>query len=203
MSSRKPAETGLTSRQRLSIFHGSALGAEAALTVDESALDFEYLLTNGVKALNLMASGLRPLAMKRLLKLEEPAQLRRLGFDALHLVDHVWCNEATAAYGAKALVEAFLVAPRDAVCLSGSDAVSTLDVSTEQLLAVCAGAPVEAIAVVEQCKTTNPLKGVRLATLLDTGLRAPQLKQLGFTLASIRQLSDVTNEGVKKLGFTM
>lgn len=202
MSIRKAPERGLSTRQKLTIFHGSGLNAEKALITSDSEITFDCLLSNGVKALNLCTAGIRPLQLKQL-GIVQARHLRRLGFDALHLVDPIWCVEANAAYGAAEVIDAFLVAPQDAVSLSGTDAISTLNVSMQQLLEVCAGAPTEAISVLQQSSSAAPLKGVVATTLLDTGLRAPQLKQLGYSLATVRDLVGMTGDHIGKFGFTL
>jgi len=202
MSVRKAPEGGLSSRQKLTIFHGSGLNAEKALITMESDITFDFLLSNGVKALNLCTAGIRPLQLKQL-GVVQASQLRRLGFDALHLVDPIWCVEANAAYGAAEVIDAFLVAPQDAVSLSGTEAIPTLNISMQQLLEACAGAPTEAISVLQQSAAAAPLQGVAATTLLDTGLRAPQLKQLGYSLATIRDLEGVTGDQIGKFGFTL
>ena len=61
-------------------------------------------------------------------------QLRQLGFDALHLVDPDFANEASMAYGSEAMRNAFLASAADAVALSGSEAMHILDISVRDLL---------------------------------------------------------------------
>jgi hypothetical protein len=202
MSLRKPAEGALTTRQKLTLFHGSGLNAEKALSTKDEEIGFDMLVKNGVKALNICAAGIRPLCLKQH-GVTTAAQMRRLGFDALHLVDPVTCQEANAAYGAADVVEAFLQTPADAVALSGSEAISTLNLSTQQLLEACAGAPTEALEVLRQATEPSPLKGVSTTTLLDTGLRAPQLKQLGYSFAATREMHVVSAHDVEKLGFRL
>ena len=197
---RKAQETDLSVRQKLTIFHGSSLSAEVVLGTADDAINFDLLLKNSVTALNLTTAGVRPLELKRR-GVTAAAQLRRLGYDALHLVDPVTCNEASAAFGAVDVVQNFLCTPSDAVALAGSEAVATLGISVEQMLAACAGAPTEALSVLQQATMEAPLQGVQATTLLDTGLRAAQLKQLGFGLPSMRQLSGVTGAELTKLGF--
>ena len=202
MSVRKAPKPGLTTRQKLTLFHGSGLSAEAALSTPDDQITFELLLTNGVKAVNICTAGIRPMALKQL-GVTQASQMRRLGFDALYLVDPIWCQEANAAFGAADVIQAFLVSAQDAVSLSGSEAISTLNVNTEQLLEACAGAPTEAISVLQQSTEALPLKGVSATTLLDTGLRAPQLKQLGHSLATVRGLTGLTGDHIGKFGFSL
>lgn len=203
MSVRKAVDEGLTTRQKLTLFHGSGLSAEAALSTPNDQINFDMMVVNGVKALNICTAGVRPVALKQQLGVAHASQLRRLGFDALHLVDPVWCQEANAAFGAAEVIEAFLVSPHDAVSLSGSEAVATLNISVDQLLEACAGAPTEAVSVLQQATQAAPLKGVRATTLLDTGLRAPQLKQLGYSFATVRELAGLATDHAAKLGFAL
>lgn len=201
---RKPvSEQTLDVKQRLTLFHGTGVTAEQSLVTSEEELTFEFFLKNGVKALNIQTAGVRPLQLKARHGVTTAAQLRRLGFDALHLVDPVTCSEAAAAYGAMDVISAFLTAPQDAVALAGSEAIATLNLTVEQLLEVCAGAPTEAVSVLQQVTDEHPLRGVRAKTLLDTGVRASQLKQLGYGLATARELSGVGTGELSKLGFTL
>lgn len=202
MSVRKHVDMSLSAKQRLTLFHGTDVTAEKALLVSESELNFDMLMTHGVRAVGIATAGLRPLALKTL-GVTNSSQLRRLGFDALHLVDTVWCQEATAAYGAQDVVEVFLQTPSDAVALAGSEALSTLGIGMQRLLEVCAGAPTEAVAVLQQVPLESPLEGVSAVTLLDTGLRAPQLKQMGFGISSVRAMRNVGHQDLAKLGFTL
>lgn len=202
MSVRRAHANGLTTRQKLTLFHGSGLSAEAALGTEDDQITFELMLANGVKALNICTAGIRPLALKQF-GVTQASQLRRLGFDALHLVDPIWCQEASAAHGAADVIQAFLVSPQDAVSLAGTEAVTALNLSMQQLLEACAGAPTEAIAVISQSTDAAPLTGVNATTLLDTGLRAPQLKQLGYSLSNARELTGLTGDHIAKFGFVL
>lgn len=203
MSLRKTATDGLSARQKLALFHGTGLSAESALSTADMEITYDLMVANGVKALNISCAGIRPMALKAH-GVVSAAQLRRLGFDALHLVDPVMATEANAAYGATDVIAAFLVAPQDAVALAGSAAMGTLNLSVQQLLEVCAGAPTEAVEVLKQVQTTgSPLRGVKATTLLDTGMRAQQLKQLGYGLPAMRELAELLPDHLRKLGFSL
>lgn len=200
MSVRKGAFEGLTARQKLTLFYNSSVSASEALAMEDEDFSFDLLIRNGVKPVNFRTAGVKATTLKRL-GVQDASQLRRLGFDALHLVDEEWCADASAAYGAAHLISAFLVSPQDAVALAGTEAVKTLNVSVEMLLEACAGAPTEAASVIKQANSPNPLKEVSANTLLDTGLRAQQLKQLGYGLLCLNELRGVSSEVVRKLGF--
>lgn len=197
---RREAATGLSGRAKLTLFHGSGLPADQVLSMTDESISFDILIKHGIKALNIGTAGLKPMELHRM-GATDASHLRRLGFDALHLVDPVFCTEANAAYGAKALLEVFLVSPQDAVSIAGSEAMATLGVTAEKLLETCAGAPQEAAAVLQQCIGPACLDGVSANTLLSTGLRAPQLKTLGF---SMQHVSKCGSRGeISKLGFTL
>ena len=202
MSVRKERAEGLSVKQRLTLIHNTSLTAEQALSLPEGEITIDALLKNGVKAINIAASGIRFVQLKEM-GANDASQLRRLGFDALHLVDPVLCGEASAAFGAKAIIENFLVTPQDAVALSGSEAVQLLNLSMNQLLEACAGSPTEAAAVLQQSTSKNVLEGVDANVLLDTGLRAPQLKQVGLNLVSVSHLVNATRATTIKLGFSL
>ena len=186
----------------MTLFKGTTLNNEQAFGLGDDDITFDLLVRHGVKALNILTAGVRLVELKRR-GVDDVKKMRRLGFDALHLVDPVVCDDAMAAYGAKAMIEGFLVAPQDAVALAGSEAMVLLGLTTEQLLGVCAGAPTEAQAVLEQTSERNALVGVKASTLLDTGLRAPQLKALGHPLAACNALLGVDPHKLSKLGFTI
>ena len=197
---RLPQPDELTVKQRLAMFQGTGVATEEALRVKESDITFDYLIANGVRALNFVTAQLRPLTLKKF-GVETPAQLRRLGYDALHMSDVVFCSEANAAYGAASVIEAFLTCPSDAVALAGSEAVHVLGISTAQLLEMCAGAPTEANAVLQATTGPKPLEGVTAKHLLDSGLRAAQLSALGYNFAQLMKEIQASADDVQKLGF--
>ena len=200
MSVRKEPPEGLSARQKLVLFHSSGVSASEALSLDDESITFDLMIRNGVKPVNIVAAGVRVTTLKKH-GVVEASQLRRLGFDALHLVEPEWCADASAAYGASNVISAFLVSPQDAVALSGSDAVKILNITVDALLETCAGAPAEAVSVLQQVTDLHPLQGVNPRVLLDTGMRAQQLKQLGYGLLTLKKMDGLTTEQIRKLGF--
>ena len=97
-------------------------------------------------------------------------QLRRLGFDSLHIVDAKFCQELLDAFGADDTKQAFLTTPEDAVSIAGCSSVDLLNVSNSDLLTLCAGAPAAAEAVLQQSALADPLAGIDVSTVLDTGV---------------------------------
>jgi hypothetical protein len=170
--------------------------------MEAAELTYDCMMTNGVKATNLLVAGMGPTVLKAR-GVESAMQLRQLGFDALHLVDPGFCNEASMAYGSGPIKNAFLASAADAVALAGSEAMHILDISTLALLRTCAGFPGEAIAVLQQMPQGASLHGVPASVVLDAGLRADTLKRCGYGMAgAIEQLAPTGGE-LGKLGYTV
>lgn len=201
MATRADKSTLSSTRARLSLFHGTPVNAETACSMDDSEITHDLLKRSGVKALNLLAAGVGPTELHRR-GVQTAHQLRGLGFDALHLCSAEFANEASMAYGAGAVVDAFLQSAQDAVALSGSEAMHILNVKLPQLLEQCAGFPGEAAAVLEQLPKGAALHGVSAVQLLDAGLRAESLKACGYGLASV--INQVSPSGLElaKFGYT-
>ena len=128
-------------------------------------------------------------------------QLRELGFDALDLVDAGWCAGAVAAFGAEAVRNAFLLDAGDAVALAGSTATVQLEITMRRLIEACAGASGPAAAVLQQSPRGAALAGLSAGALLDSGLRAKTLMDLGYTPESIREQTGAGSAEMQKLGF--
>ncbi len=190
----------LNIRQRLALFHGTSVSAETALQFSDSEINAEFLRQGGVTVNNMTAAGVGPLLLKRM-GVESASDLRDIGFDALHLSDTKFATEATSAYGADSVVDVFLQSASDAVAVAGSDAMDILGVSAQKLLEVCAGAPVEAQAVLQQLPSGKGLVGVSANTLLDSGLRKGSLMQVGYSLSVVASQTSASADALQKLGF--
>eukprot|EP00966_Prymnesium_polylepis_P049055 1135242-Prymnesium_polylepis.1 len=127
------SEEMLSIRQRLALFHGTSVTAETALQFSDAEINAELLRKGGVTMNNMTAAGVGPLLLKRM-GVESASELSDMGFDALHLSDTQFATEATSAYGAADVGEAFLRSASDAVAIAGSDAMDILGVSVQQLL---------------------------------------------------------------------
>jgi hypothetical protein len=202
MSKRPEKESGLSTKARLTLFHSTALTAEQALTYEDHAIDFALLCDQGVKALNLLTAGVGPMELKARGAPDALALRTHFGFSALHLCDAAFANEICLAYGAEDVRRAFLTAPQDAVAVSGSEAMRILDVSTAQLLELCAGFPTEALHVLKQLPAGAGLREVDANVVLDSGLRVGSLKQCGYTLQALVDQTGATGAQLSKLGYT-
>ena len=186
----------------MALFHGTGVSAEEAMCLSEEEMSFDLLARNGVAAVNLRTAGLGPVWLQKH-GVAEASQLRRLGFDALHLVDSGFCTEASGVFGARAVLDAFVSTPSEAVAVAGSEAVHILGVTTKELLEACAGAPAEALAVLKQTQGVHVLEGVPVSVLLDAGVRAPALSSMGYNFGKMMQQMEATPGDLAKLGFRL
>lgn len=202
MSSRPSEAEGISTRQRLFLLHGVQMSAEDVLAMSDSDFTYDFIKENGVKASNITAAGLGPKKLKEM-GLNTTEQLRQLGFDALYLADPKFVSEANACFGSESIKEVFLQNASDAVALAGTDAVNILGLQTIDLLNACAGAPTEAIAVLQQFPLGTSLVGVPASVLLDCGLRKAALQELGYSLTAVVKQTGADAPTLSKLGFTM
>ena len=199
MDAIKPVE--LTPRQRIAITSSTSMSTNDAFALKDDAFHFEMFKTHGVGALQLSVARIGPLQLK-LRGVQTAQNLRELDYDALHLVNTRFCEECVEAFGASQLVQYFLLTASDAVKLAGSTAIHQLNLSTGALLICCAGAPSEAYSVIEQTRPRGGcLEGVSPDILLDTGLRAPQLRELGYTNRTLQAQTKATIFQLQKLEF--
>ncbi len=193
--------TRLTPQQKVAICAESALPMRDAVKVRDADITYEFLVKNNCNALGIIAAGVGPRMLKER-GATTALQLRRLGFDALHLVDQAFCQELLDAFGADDTKQAFLTTPEDAVSIAGCASVDLLNVSNCDLLAMCAGAPAAAEAVLQQSALADPLAGIDVSVVLDTGLRSAQLAGLGYTAFRIQSsLLNCSPREILKLGF--
>lgn len=185
----------LSAKQRLTLILDTGISPTAILAMDDAAIEASFLAKHMVPPRNITASGLTPLALK-VRGLETAAGLVALGFDSLHLVNSIFCESAIAAYGAVEVVEAFVRSPTDAVALAGTGTARLLGITQDYLLGICAGASIEAIAVLTQAPRDR-LHNVRISTLLDAGLRASQLFSIGVQRHALDALEGTAAERAK------
>lgn len=200
MAKRADAESGLSVKARLCLFHHTAITAEHALSLADDEITFDLLLRNGSNAVNVSAAGLGPMELKAR-GASTAESLRRVGFDAVSLCDAAFANQALLAYGADSVKRAFVVSPQDAVAVAGSEAVRILDVDVQQLLEACAGAPLHAACVLKQLPRGCSLAGVPANTLLDAGLRQQTLLALGYSISQLVAQCRASSAQLAKLGF--
>jgi len=190
----------LDTRKRLILFHNTRCKPSNALLMPSDDINYDTMLLNQVKAVNIVAADLKASWLK-LRGFDEPSKLRQLGFDALHLVNPSWCNDALLTYGRDDLLSIFLVTPEDSVALAGSPAVQLLNISTTELLKPCIGFPVEACAVMQQLPRGRSLAGVNADLLLDCGMRLSTLSKCGYTVENIIRDTTASSTHLQKLGF--
>ena len=197
---KQTSEEWISTRQRLLVFSDTGVAAEEALGFSDEELNAGLLIERGAKASSISAAGIGPEKLRDMGVADAPT-LRRMGFDPLYLVDSRFCTEANAAFGAINVKTAFLCSASDAVCLSGSDAVQILGITAEELLDACAGASIEAFAVLQQMQPGQGLSGVSAGTLLNTGLRKQKLLELGYSISNVVSQTGASSVELGKLGF--
>lgn len=202
MSVRPSESTGLSTKQKLCLFHGTSVSAETVLAMDEEEITFDVLTSNGIKANNLAAAGIGPKRLKEM-GAADASKLRSLGFDSLYLADPRFASEANAAFGSQETKRVYLQSASDAVAIAGTDAMDLLGITTKDLMEACAGAATEAQAVLQQLSAGVALEGVPASVVLDTGLRKNTLMELGYSLTAIVQQTKANGGELAKLGFSL
>ena len=191
----------LSLRQRLALVLDTGIGAKTVVDMEDARIDYDFLMSNGVRAPLLKAAKITPLQLKAR-GAASPSHFKALEFSTLDLVDGAFCAACVAAYGADALLTEFLTTAQDAVVLAGSAAVDQLGLDVATLLGMCCGEPDMAAEVLGQ---THPrggcLTGVAPATILDTGLRAKRLKDLGFSAEALSAQTRASVVDLDRLGF--
>ena len=195
------ANEKLSTRQKLALVVGTSLKAEALFDMADEDINFDLLRTNGVTAPVLKAANFSIAQLKQR-GVDTPGKLAELGFSTLHLLDPAFCTECVDAYGADNLLTQFFVSANDAVLLAGSEAMTALGLDVGLLLLLCTGQPRASKEVLSQCHPkSEALKGVPPLTLIETGLNATQLAQLGFTAEAVREQTRASPEQLHALGF--
>ena len=190
----------LTIRQRLALTNG-VVDVASALAMNDTEVDVLFLRRKRVPTTQIRSARLSPLDLKHR-GVASAVGLRELGFDALDLTDAGFCASAVSAFGGEDVKRSFLLDSGDAVAVAGSVAAFQLTVPTSKLLELCAGAPSQARAVLQQCEPRGgALQGVSANTLLDTGLRAAVLCELGYFSNNVRDQTGATRGELSLLGF--
>jgi len=190
----------LTMRQKLALTVG-VLDPSSAMAMNDSELDVLFMLRKRIPTQNIRVSGLSPLDLQER-GLKSALGLRELGFDCIDLLDASFCASAISAFGTEDVTKSFLLDASDAVMIAGSTAVFQLDIPVKRLLVLCAGAAAQAAAVLKQCEPRGGcLQGVPPVTLLDTGLRAVGLCELGYFLDAVEYQTGASKNELRQLGF--
>ena len=193
----------LSNEARLSLACGvPSLDIRSLLTMQDEAITVEFMQQNGVTANNIIAAGMAPCQLFDR-GCDSPQKLRDLGFDSLHLRDPRFSTEAVACFGAVGVREVFMRGAADAVNVSGSCAVEMLGITPSMLTSLCAGAPYEMGVVLSDCGATTTLSDITVQMLLDTGLRANTLMQLGISIPQIVECMTIQDGDLQKLGFSL
>ena len=187
-------------RRRLTLFSGTRISNSSAIAFAEEEITFDLLVSSGVVAENVLAAEVGPVALKYL-GAKTAQDLRKLKFNAIHLCSVDFANEMCVAFGSLEVVTAFLVSPRDAVCVAGTAAAHILHVSVQSMLALCVCSPQEATAVLEQLPQKQGLLNVSAQVVIGSGLRAEELRKLGYGIQEVATQTGASGNELSAMGF--
>lgn len=191
----------LTPRQRLAMVIGTGIEPQRILEMEDHEINYDFFLSNGITSPLLKAAKILPVQLKAR-GVRTPSEFRALEFSTLDLVDGAFCASCVAAFGADDLLSEFLQTAKDAVVLAGSPAMSQLNLDVGTLLVLCCREPELAAEVLDQTQPRAAcLIGVAPATLLDTGIRAKALRQLGLDAQKVCEQTRASVMDLDKLGF--
>lgn len=191
----------LTPRQKLALGRRIVV-PDVILATEDGEINNTFFSCHGIHATNIRSAGLMPLELRKR-GVNDATALRMLGFDAIDLNDAAFCSSCISAFGAEDVTRSFILTAGDAVAVSGSTAVVQLGVTAQKLLQVCAGAPVQAKAVIQQMEPRGgALRGVDIGIILDCGMRAQTLCNLGYGADVLKdQTQNCNNRALEMLGF--
>ena len=195
----------LSFRQRLILFHhcDDLLFAEVALWDDDS-IDFDCFLKHNVKAKHLLCAEVH---INELFKrgVDSIQNLKKLGFDSLHLTCNSFCSSCLEVYGTDATRNGFILTPMDAVAVAGQSATAMLGLTTRQLLELTIGFPQCASAVLQQqvglMGVREALRGLDVPLMLDCGLRANTFTKCHVTAFHLKEACGCTVGDFERLGY--
>lgn len=167
-------------KMRLCAFYGSSLSTRDAVMVADQEINYEMLLTNGCSMQCLLAANITP---GELVKrgVDSPQKFKRLGLDALDLLDSSLTQDFIRLFGATAMRSAFVTSSQDVIALAGSRSSTFLRLTVDESLALCAGDPVAAQEYLSALGDRPcALRETSVRRLLDCGIRAGALTSLGI-----------------------
>ena len=174
--------------------------AEEIASVPDEEITFQFLREKGAKAKHINPVGILPIDLKKR-GADSAIDLLDLEYDSLHLADPAFLASMISAFGTEDVTNAFLRSPLDSLALASVETMSLLQIGPSTLLAACAGAPEQAAALLRILPSHRALENVSAETILDTGLRAKSLLELGFNNKAILAATGATMSQMKKLGF--
>lgn len=192
----------LSEAQRLILFHGTTLSIDEAFAMDAADVTFDLMVAHGCTFDSIVAANLQAPALCTA-GFETPTHFKRVGMDALDLVDIGWTRSLVRLFGANAVRTAFVSTSGDAVAIVGTESARVLAVEIDCALELCAGDPRAA----ERVLTITPnmpaaLAGTTIDRLLDTGMREHSLVRCGVSLGALTKHLKPTGAQLSQLGFS-
>ena len=190
----------LDARTRVALFHGTTVKNEELLALADGELTMEFLLRHGVRATNVLVSGITCHDLRRM-GTTSSDELLKLGVDALTLVvSPSFAQSAVEAFSVDEVKTTFLRTAIDAVALAGEKIAVVLGLTPADLLACCDDNAHAAVAVLQQLGPGS-LAGVTGGVLAATGVDAAALKQVGISLNDVLRCCAPSNDELSKLKY--
>jgi hypothetical protein len=183
-------------KRRLALVAGTDVKPKDVLEMSDADIDYAFMRRHKIPVANIRVAGFTP-AKLYARGARDAESLKKLGFDALHLLNADFLTDSVAVFGYGDIVSTFLKTAYDAVALADNSVMQTLSLTISRLLEECAGCPTEAVAVLHQL---GSIKDLSITTLLDTGVRGPQLRELGYTLEEVQSATGASPVQMAKLG---
>jgi len=189
-------------RRDLCIFNESDLRPKQACLLPDEHVTFATMREAGVYFVNLQASGISAKELGRR-GFNSAGCYRQLGMDALDLTDGFWARSLVAELGAEALRDEFVCSPEEAATLAGSEGADAIGLTVDMALERCAGYPDAAAVVLRaQPDPVVALGATSLERLLNTGLRAIALGDLGIGIEQLGAIWNLCPARLRALGFS-
>lgn len=138
-----------------------------------------------------------------------------LGFDAIDLRNGRFLTQVVAEYGRDEARRAFLTSARDAVAIAPSNVPDVLNMTANDVLALCTNNPISASDVLRSMigyrAGSNAtyhlgiepvLRGIIASTLIETGLRAAHLRPLGIDACVLITCMDASTADLRALNLS-
>lgn len=190
----------------LCLFQSTGLSMDSALKIiheESTSLSVRRMIELGVTWNNIVATGLTIDCLINKHKLESIDQLVNLEMDSFDASEEHTARSLIAHFGADSVVSRFVKTPIDALAWLDSDAAVALQLDVHKFMQLCEGEPDCAAKVLSHYGC--PSSSVKLSPieLLNTGLRANALRELGYTTVNIIESLDPrpTSDQIRLLGF--
>lgn len=196
-----PLQPELTRIQRLCIFYDSDVAIGEALEMNDTDITYDLMLDRGCK-FQCIACAKLTVTELRARGFVTPVYFRDLGMDALDLTNVTVAQQMVRSFGAEPTRKCFVTTPSDVIALVGSRSYQVIGLTIDESLSICAGDPAAAREFLSQLENSvDALKDTSVARLLDCGLRARALADVGINITTLAEKLKPTTDQLRSLGF--